>query len=94
MVWRPSLCRSPRRGPAVAAMRRASIDPDSANADLRPGDPVHMRALLACDKVFANCPWGPDTVHLYAADGDGLMVSATPSGRRPSRIATTISGAR
>ena len=63
-----------------AERRRSLIDPDRADPDLRPGDPVQMLALLAREKVFGNRPWGSGTVHVCAADGEGVMVSATPSG--------------
>jgi gamma-glutamyltranspeptidase/glutathione hydrolase len=63
-----------------AQLRRALIDPGSANGHLRPGDPIHVEALLAPEQIFARRPWGSGTVHVSAVDADGTMVSATPSG--------------
>ena len=65
--------------PRYAALRRGLIDPARASRDLRPGDPVAMRALLDPPGA-APQSWGPGTIHVTAADGRGNMVACTASG--------------
>jgi gamma-glutamyltranspeptidase / glutathione hydrolase len=62
-----------------ADLRRPLIDPEHASMDLRPGDPVAMRALLEGANAEARS-WGPGTIHVTAADGHGNMVACTASG--------------
>ncbi len=60
--------------------RASLIDTDSADDEIRPGDPRDPRGALAPDERVGGAPWGPGTVHVDAADRHGNMVSATPSG--------------
>ena len=62
-----------------ADLRRDLIDADHASMDLRPGDPVAMRALLEGANAEGRS-WGPGTIHVTAADGRGNMVACTASG--------------
>ena len=64
-----------------AALRRTLIDPEHASLEIRPGDPVHMAALLAPD-AFPPGPDKPrsDTTTCITADAAGNIVVATPSG--------------
>jgi gamma-glutamyltranspeptidase / glutathione hydrolase len=62
-----------------ADLRRPLIDPKRASMDLRPGDPVAMRALLNSNGTEARS-WGAGTIHVTAADGHGNMVACTASG--------------
>ena len=62
-----------------ADLRRPLIDPEHASMDLRPGDPIAMRALLEGANAEARS-WGPGTIHVTAADGHGNMVACTASG--------------
>ncbi|MBM7049230.1 gamma-glutamyltransferase family protein [Rhizobium lusitanum] len=63
-----------------ADLRRTLIDDRRANPDMRPGDPLRMRALLDPEAVLATRNWGPGTVHVAATDSEGNMIAATPSG--------------
>lgn len=62
-----------------AALRRPLIDPRRASTEQRPGDPISMRPLF---EGGASEPrsWGPGTIHVTAADGQGNMVACTASG--------------
>ncbi len=60
-------------------LRRSLIDPEHASMDLRPGDPIAMRALLEGANAEGRS-WGPGTIHVTAADGRGNMVACTASG--------------
>jgi gamma-glutamyltranspeptidase/glutathione hydrolase len=62
-----------------ADLRRPLIDPRRASLDLRPGDPIAMRALLNTNGAEARS-WGAGTIHVTAADGAGNMVACTASG--------------
>lgn len=59
-----------------AEERRALVEPDKASLELRPGraPPVKLKKSEEGDW------WEQDTVHLEAVDGNGNMISATPSG--------------
>ncbi len=59
-----------------AEERRALVEPDKASLELRPGraPPVKLKKSEEGDL------WEQDTVHLEAVDGNGNMISATPSG--------------
>ena len=61
-----------------ADLRRALIDPKSASIELRPGDPITMRALIAAG--VQPRPWGNGTIHVTTADRHGNMVACTASG--------------
>jgi gamma-glutamyltranspeptidase/glutathione hydrolase len=62
-----------------ADLRRPLIDPKRASMDLRPGDPIAMRALLNTNGAEARS-WGAGTIHVTAADRAGNMVACTASG--------------
>jgi gamma-glutamyltranspeptidase / glutathione hydrolase len=62
------------------ALRAALIDPNRADASLRPGDPRRMGALLPAADRLGGKAWGPGTVHVDVIDSEGNMVAATPSG--------------
>jgi gamma-glutamyltranspeptidase/glutathione hydrolase len=61
-----------------AALRRGLIDPAHASMELRPGDPLAMRAELGAS-IKAR-PWGAGTTHVDAADRQGNLIAITPSG--------------
>ncbi len=65
---------------AYGARRSKLVSPDTANPDLRPGDPVGNRELLDPGSIFLPRPWGPGTVHVDVVDAEGNFVAATPSG--------------
>ncbi len=61
-----------------AEIRRRLIDPYRALLDpARPGDPIHMQALI--DSPPARS-WGRGTVHVDAVDYRGNAIAITPSG--------------
>lgn len=60
-------------------LRHALIGPRS-NVELRPGDPVHMNALLAAEMRVGGDAWGPGTVQVDVMDRDGVAAAFTPSG--------------
>jgi len=62
------------------AKQRAELIGERACPDLRPGDPVRGRALLAPEARFTGSAWGPGTVHVDVIDAEGNMVACTPSG--------------
>ena len=69
-----------------AALRRGLIDPNLAQAEYQPGDPRGMRAVAegyrSRDPVGAAEAAGGDedgTTYLATVDGQGNLVSATPS---------------
>jgi gamma-glutamyltranspeptidase/glutathione hydrolase len=69
-----------------AALRRELIDPQRAQASYLPGAPVQMRAILDGGQPARTAPMpefvGGDadgTTYLATVDGQGNMVSATPS---------------
>ncbi|HVN90997.1 MAG TPA: gamma-glutamyltransferase family protein [Candidatus Binataceae bacterium] len=61
-----------------ADLRRGLIDPSRASTELRAGDPIKMRALS--ESSIHPQSWGPGTIHVTAADGNGNMVACTASG--------------
>ena len=65
---------------AYAGARAALINPDEANCELRPGDPVRGTALLPTAARLGGSTWGPGTVHVDVADSEGNLASFTPSG--------------
>jgi gamma-glutamyltranspeptidase/glutathione hydrolase len=62
-----------------AGLRRTLIDPVLASLDQRPGDARAMRPLLDGAAAPAQS-WGPGTIHVTAADGNGNMIAVTASG--------------
>ena len=62
------------------SLRAPLIDPDKANPELRPGDPIGRRAVLPVEDRIGGRSWGPGTVHVDVIDGLGNVVAATPSG--------------
>jgi gamma-glutamyltranspeptidase/glutathione hydrolase len=53
---------------------------DTANIEIRPGDPFHNAPLLPAEQRLGGAAWGPGTVHVTAMDADGLTAAFTPSG--------------
>ncbi len=54
-----------------------------ASDEVRPGDPIAMKALAAAEPYR---PWQGGTTTCVTADRWGNMVSATPSGNRPYAV--------
>jgi gamma-glutamyltranspeptidase/glutathione hydrolase len=61
------------------ALRAKLIEP-SANAEIRPGDPAKLGALLPSGERLGGAAWGPGTVHVDAMDAEGYTAAFTPSG--------------
>ena len=72
--------------PDYAAKRRTLIDPKHASLERRPGDPRGGKALLdpsadpAARRPVTGVADAHDTTTCLAADRDGNVVAATPSG--------------
>ena len=64
-------------------LRRSLIDMTKASDEVRPGDPIAMKALAAAEPYR---PWQGGTTTCVTADRWGNMVSATPSGNRPYAV--------
>jgi len=64
-------------------LRRSLIDMSRASDEVRPGDPIAMKAVTAADPYR---PWQGGTTTCVVADRWGNMVSATPSGNRPYAV--------
>jgi gamma-glutamyltranspeptidase/glutathione hydrolase len=64
-------------------LRRSLIDMTKASDEVRPGDPIAMKAVTAADPYR---PWQGGTTTCVVADRWGNMVSATPSGNRPYAV--------
>jgi gamma-glutamyltranspeptidase/glutathione hydrolase len=64
-------------------LRRSLIDMIKASDEVRPGDPIAMKAVVAADPYR---PWQGGTTTCVVADRWGNMVSATPSGNRPYAV--------
>jgi gamma-glutamyltranspeptidase/glutathione hydrolase len=60
--------------------RRELIDLERASLELRPGDPVHGKALLSGQGPLVGRQWQRGTVHVAVVDGARNLVAATPSG--------------
>ena len=60
--------------------RRAALIGARAGMEIRPGDGWTGAALLPADKRMGGRAWGPGTVHVDAADRNGMLVAFTPSG--------------
>jgi len=68
-------------------LRRPLIDMQKASSDVRPGDPVNMKALLG-KGIYRPGPGGTTTC--VVADKWGNLVAATPSANRPYHVATEL----
>ncbi len=78
----PEFTRVPMEGllsARYAELRRPLIDPARASIELRPGDPIGMRALHDAAGGDARS-WGPGTVHVAAGDRAGNVIAVTASG--------------
>jgi len=64
-------------------LRRALIEMTRASTEVRPGDPINMKAVKAPGHYF---PGEGGTTTCVAADRWGNMVAATPSGNPPYSI--------
>ena len=64
-------------------LRRSLIDMADASDEVRPGDPIAMKAVTAAEPYR---PWQGGTTTCVVADRWGNMVSATPSGNRPYAV--------
>ncbi len=64
-------------------LRRSLIDMTKASDEVRPGDPVAMKAVTAAEPYR---PWQAGTTTCVTADRWGNMVSATPSGNQPYAV--------
>ncbi|MEJ2637358.1 MAG: gamma-glutamyltransferase [Calditrichia bacterium] len=62
---------------AYTNLRRPLIDMQKASMELRPGDPINMKAVR---KTNRYTPWPGGTTTLCVADRWGNVVAATPSG--------------
>ena len=62
---------------AYTNIRRPLIDMQKASLELRPGDPIEMRAVKETNRYT---PWQGGTTTLCVADRWGNVVAATPSG--------------
>ena len=60
--------------------QRARLITESANAEIRPGDPRNHAPLLPVTERLGGAAWGPGTVHVDAMDAGGLTAAFTPSG--------------
>jgi gamma-glutamyltranspeptidase/glutathione hydrolase len=59
---------------------RAKLIGQKANAEIRPGDPSRLAALLPVSERLGGAAWGPGTVHVDAMDAEGFTAAFTPSG--------------
>ncbi len=64
-------------------LRHSLIDMTEASDEVRPGDPIAMKAVTAAEPCR---PWQGGTTTCVTADRWGNMVSATPSGNRPYAV--------
>ncbi|UCE47514.1 MAG: gamma-glutamyltransferase, partial [Phycisphaerales bacterium] len=64
-------------------LRRSLIDMTKASDEVRPGDPIAMKAVTVAEPYR---PWQGGTTTCVVADRWGNMVSATPSGNRPYAV--------
>ncbi len=66
-----------------AQLRRPLIDMAKASTEVRPGDPINMKAVKSTGTYL---PGYGGTTTCVVADRWGNMVSATPSGNRPYNV--------
>ncbi|HET7085836.1 MAG TPA: gamma-glutamyltransferase family protein [Rhizomicrobium sp.] len=59
---------------------RARLIGETANCEIRPGDPGRNAALLPAGQRLGGAAWGPGTVHVDAMDAEGFTAAFTPSG--------------
>ncbi len=71
-----------------AALRRTLVDLEQASLEVRPGDPVGMKALS--DQPGKYRPGRGGTTTCVVADRWGNFVSATPSGNGPYNICAPL----
>jgi len=64
-------------------LRRSLIDLARASDEVRPGDPIAMKAVTAAEPYR---PWQGGTTTCVTADRWGNMVAATPSGNQPYAV--------
>ncbi len=64
-------------------LRRPLIDMNKASDEVRPGDPIAMKAVAPAEPYR---PWQGGTTTCVVADRWGNMVAATPSGNRPYAV--------
>jgi len=64
-------------------LRRALIDINTASSEIRPGDPVNMKAVKG-RRTYR--PWPGGTTTCVVADRWGNVVAATPSGNGPYAV--------
>ncbi len=69
-------------------LRRALIDEESASMEVRPGDPMRMKALNEKPGRYRPGPGGTTTC--VVADKWGNFVAATPSGNAPYNICQSL----
>lgn len=69
-------------------LRRSLIDLKQASMEVRPGDPLKMKALS--DKPGKYRPGPGGTTTCVVADKWGNFVSATPSGNRPYNVCKSL----
>jgi gamma-glutamyltranspeptidase / glutathione hydrolase len=65
-------------------LRRELIDMQKASPDIRPGDPVALKAVKK--KAAAYQPWTGGTTTCVTADRWGNMMAATPNGNPPYTV--------
>ncbi|MHC4073162.1 MAG: gamma-glutamyltransferase family protein [Planctomycetota bacterium] len=65
-------------------LRRPLIDMTKASDEIRPGDPVAMKAVVKA--TGTHRPWQGGTTTCVVADKWGNVVAATPSGNRPYAV--------
>jgi len=68
-------------------LRRSLIDMDKASTEVRPGDPVSMKAIK---EGGAYRPGPGGTTTCVVADRWGNLVAATPSGNRPYAVCSEL----
>ena len=59
---------------------RAKLVGKIADAEIRPGDPSRLVALLPAGERLGGAAWGPGTVHVDVMDAEGFTAAFTPSG--------------
>ena len=71
-----------------AELRRSLVDRRVASMEVRPGDPLQMKALSEKPGVHRPGPGGTTTC--VVADRFGNLVAATPSGNRPYHVCESL----
>ncbi len=65
-------------------LRRPLIDMTKASDEIRPGDPLAMKAVVKAARTHR--PWQGGTTTCVVADRWGNVIAATPSGNRPYAV--------